>query len=322
MIKKGRFLYIISFLIFTSLFFLGVIIFIIIRELNYYNVIMSKYTLLCMSILFIASLVITLITLYNKKKIIIEKIDWDTFNSNKNYYRDIIKNYSVSELNYIDKFKLDKNQEYTSKLIELQREKFIRIVNNYIIVISEPTSDVDIKFVKSIKNNKVTINFEEYEALVINSALGKKLLERRERNLFAKLEIFGYILIEICIILLFYFSASKFVFDSFNKIGMINVIFMIISLLIIGISIYILFYDIRRNKSKLYRIAPKGKEIKEKLHQLKCFMQEYSKKDNNVSSNLLFWDEYIIYSVMFDINRNIQEEYTRLFIEKSGDNNE
>ena len=166
------------------------------------------------------------------------------------------------------------------------------------------------------------MSLEEYEELVISDALEKELLERRKRNIFVKFDWLVYITIEIGIILLFYFSASKFVFDSFNKIGRINVIFIIISLLIICTSIYILFYEIRRNKSKLYRITPKGKEINEKINQLKYFMQGYSKKDNNESSNLLFWDDYLIYSVMFGINKNVQEEYTRLFIENSGGNNE
>ena len=49
-----------------------------------------------------------------------KELDETDFEKNKNYYRDIIKNYSISVLNYIDNFTLDYNQSYTAKLLELQ----------------------------------------------------------------------------------------------------------------------------------------------------------------------------------------------------------
>ncbi len=54
-------------------------------------------------------------------------LDETDFDKNKKYYRDIIKNYGVSELNYIDKFKLEKKQSYTAKLLELENKNIIKI---------------------------------------------------------------------------------------------------------------------------------------------------------------------------------------------------
>ena len=58
-----------------------------------------------------------------------KKLDETDFEKNKKYYRDIIDNYSVSVLNYIDNFKLDYKQSYTAKLLELQNKKIIKIDN-------------------------------------------------------------------------------------------------------------------------------------------------------------------------------------------------
>ena len=71
------------------------------------------------------------------------------------------------------------------------------------------------------------------------------------------------------------------------------------------------------NKLKYYedklKLYEKGKEINAKLDGLKAFMEEFSNIDSKESKHLVLWEDYLIYSVMFDINKKIQEEYIKYF---------
>ena len=98
------------------------------------------------------------------RKIYKSKLDETDFEKNKDLYRNIIANYNTSTLNYIYNFKLDLKQSYTAKLLELQRKKIILIEDNTIRIINEPKEEIDIKFINSIKNNKITMSLDEYES--------------------------------------------------------------------------------------------------------------------------------------------------------------
>jgi len=66
-------------------------------------------------------------------------------------------------------------------------------------------------------------------------------------------------------------------------------------------------------KEKRYMRTEKGKEINRQLDGLKLFIKEFSNIDNKEAKYLFLWEDYLIYSVMFDINRKIQDEYSKYF---------
>ena len=64
-------------------------------------------------------------------------------------------------------------------------------------------------------------------------------------------------------------------------------------------------------------VSPKqAEEINKKLEGLKNFLKDFSKLDERTSEEIKLWDEYLIYSVMFNQNENIVNEYKNLIIIK------
>lgn len=241
------------------------------------------------------------------------KLDETDFEKNKNYFRDIIKNYSISALNYIDKFSLDKKQSYTAKLLELEKKKIIKIENNKIIKISDAIDELDIKFVNSIKDNKITMSLDEYENLIIKEAVSKDLIyqanifEYIKRNKFFK---FMFIIFIASFIFPFIVFMSDFNEAIFLTIIIITVL---CSVLISFFVIFIIAYSFNLATDKGYRRTEKGKEINSQLDGLKLFMDEFSNIDKKESKHLVLWEDYLIYSVMFNINKKIQNEYSKFF---------
>lgn len=244
------------------------------------------------------------------------RLDETDFEKNKKFYRDTVNNYSVSVLNYIDNFKLDYKQSYTAKLLELQKNKCITIKDDKIKVIKEPENELDKEFVKSIKDNKVTMSLYDYKKLVEEEALEKGLIT--PASLFGGLKDKKMrLIIAIVIIVMF---ALVFLVSFLQNTDLMNMLFLagVLSLLLIGFiffffMVYLFIYIGKILLERRYQRTEKGKEINLQLDGLKMFMEEFSNIKSKESKHLVLWDDYLIYSVMFNINEKIQNEYSKFF---------
>ena len=245
------------------------------------------------------------------------KLDETDFEKNKNLYRDIIENYSVSELNYIDKFKLDKKQSYTAKLLELQKKKIIEIKNDKINVIGEARDRIDKAFIGSIKNNKVTMPLNEYERLVISENLEKKLIEKPSGlNLFKDIKGIMFLVVIMFLIsgVVFFFVSNVSFEEVLEKYFVLFILtFLAFEYFLVFGFIYFFALIFKTASEPNYKRTKKGKEINRQLDGLKLFMEEFSNIENKEAKHLVLWEEYLMYSVMFNINKKIQDEYSKYF---------
>lgn len=244
-------------------------------------------------------------------------LDETDFEKNKNYYRDIIKKYGASELNYIDKFKLEKKQSYTAKLLELEKKKVIKIENEEILKIKEPDSLIDEKFVNSIKNNKITMPLSEYEDLIAEEAIEQGLITKA--SIFEKFKDKKVILIMTIVFALMYayviLSPSVQGADGVEEKIFLSLIWLMVigGIAFVFTIVFVIAYNINNAVINKYRRTDIGKEINLQLDGLKLFMEEFSNIESKESKHLVLWEDYLIYSVMFNINKNIQEEYFKYF---------
>lgn len=245
------------------------------------------------------------------------KLDESDFEKNKTLYRDTLKSYSSSVLNYIDNFKLDRKQSYTAKLLELEKNKIIKISGNKIEKIKEPYGELDKCFVSSINDNKVTMSINEYQKFVEKEALDKGLITNAS---FIETSKDKKIRIIITILFLLMFAGAILIaflqdtdFTSKIFIAIVLSIF-VVAFFIFFITVYnFLYVFMLLSREKHYIRTEKGKEVNKQLDGLKLFMEEFSNIDNKEAKYLFLWEDYLIYSVMFDINKKIQDEYSKYF---------
>lgn len=244
-------------------------------------------------------------------------LDETDFEKNKNYFRDIIKKYSISELNYIDEFKLDKKQSFTAKLLELEKKRIIKIENGKISKINKPDNILDVLFVNSINNNKVTMTLSEYEDLVEDKAIDDGLITKAnvfERFKDKKMLVIMTIIFTLITLYLFwvaYINGNEDL-EITIFISIFWIVFVIVHVCIFRIVFRKLYYTKNALFNK-YKRTDTGKQINLQLDGLKLFMKKFSNIEKKEAKHLVLWDEYLIYSVMFNINKEIQEEYSKYF---------
>lgn len=87
--------------------------------------------------------------------------------------------------------------------------------------------------------------------------------------------------------------------------------------------IYLLAYNVIQ--STLYLRTKKGEELNKKIEGLKKYIRDYSSLYEKGRKDLIIWEEYLIYSVIFDINDttivneisnliDIEHEYGRIYL--------
>lgn len=262
------------------------------------------------------------------KKYYKTKLSKNDFNKNIGYYRDILREYSADLLGYIDNMELKIPDVLVAMLLQLKLKGIINIENNKIYF----NDNIDINMlsnnerylINKVHNNKVVINnINEYKNLVIKEGLIKELLEEKEytkKHLEKDLRREGSIYV---IVIILYNLFWKFFPDSFY-IGDNYWVILLMIIIVFGPFIYFFGYPIyifskyapfyiKSNINPYFR-TKKAEDINKKLEGLKSFLKDFSKLDEREAKEIILWDEYLIYSVLFGHNDKIIDEYKELIV--------
>ncbi len=232
---------------------------------------------------------------------------------NESYYREIINKYSVATLSYIDDFNVS-NKDIIATILSLKLKKKISIDND-IKVINEDINgleDNEKYILDCLKDNKEII-FSKFKELVMIDCLNKKLIiNNNDYLLLRKRRIKRYIISYILVII-----TETIIFTQFNNINNLwlsLVIFILAVFLLLAIPfmpiigiIYLNASDVFNTLNPFYR-TKLGVKINKKIEGLKNYIKDFSNLENKKAKEIELWDEYLIYSVMFDINNKVVEE--------------
>lgn len=232
-----------------------------------------------------------------------ERLDKVDFTKNVDYFRDIIKQYSPGVLNYIDNFTIDRNT-IIATLMSLQLKGKI---DNELSIINEDITDLDEneKFIYNNISNLNKVDLHEFEKIIMKDCKKYNLLaEKKHKTLEVELRgIFAVIAIII---------INNILPNAINSNFWITAILMLIEVgAIIAMPILIvrfIAYVLMQSESPYIR-SNKAKELNENLEGLKKYLEDYSMIQERTEKELAVWEDYLIYSVIFNQNSNLIEEY-------------
>jgi hypothetical protein len=243
---------------------------------------------------------------YAIKKRISEKVDINVYNKNKDYYREIIEKYSPGEINYIYNFSLS-NNTIVGILLDLELKKKI-IINNYNIeILNNDNNNLNYSeqyIFKLLSENKLKyINYMELEDYVIKDCINDKLLINNNKYIKLKNTKKVYNLLKyILLILLIVIVLSK---------KSLLLICLITFLLLFIMTYYFTYANSLLNNE--YICSDMANELNYKLNGLKNFLNDFGNIKNKTNKELILWDEYLIYSVIFEININLINKMSKKF---------
>lgn len=253
------------------------------------------------------------ISKYQTRKFSLSKID---FINDKEIYREILKKYSVLGLSYIDDFKENIYKYSVIMLLNLELKNKIAIKDNGVEILDNTNLRESEEYVVSrIKNGIFEIeNPQEFISLAKkdgiedglvekNPGSGRKLTNKTTQDL-VKMGIKKAIIALIfAVILVLFFIILDLLGDG--PLGYISsILFMMLP---VFVAFFLLgnYFAYEINLKKVSYRTELGEDINIKLEGLKNYIKEYSYLNEKDKEYLKLWDEYLIYSVMFNQNEKI-----------------
>lgn len=257
------------------------------------------------------------------KKVIKEKLNEDDFKKSKEYFRDILQGYSMGELSWIDNFQLEFPKDIIAEILQLENKKVIKIGEEGILVDEAydktKLNQSQIHILDGIKNGKVkqtaTIGLEE---AITEDAIRDGLIE--EKNELKKRQIKRIVKSIIAFVIMN--IILRFVFLKIDGMYIENTGLVIIMIIGLGLGVVLTsFYPIVaiisyitysiKYKSNPYFRTEKGKELNKRIEGLKNYLKDYTLLDRQEKEGIVVWEDYLVYSVLFNQNRKIIEKYKR-----------
>ncbi len=234
----------------------------------------------------------------------VQKLDKVDFLGSKELYRDILETYSPVTLSYIDQMNYDPVVAVTAGLLRLENKKYIKLNNGEIEFLKEDDYNMSMSeryIYGRLKRGKKEIEaktlwndilYDGYKSGILEehrSTMDFKIIGRSALLLFA-LSIFANILKGI-----------------FGKLG--EGLGALVVILVWG---FFCAYQIYNEEKSGYR-TNEAIELNSKLEGLKTFLKEYSTLHDRDSDEIVLWEDYLIYSVIFRQNKKIISEYKKYF---------
>ena len=220
----------------------------------------------------------------------------------------------MCELSWIDDFKLE-HKDIIAEILQLQNKKVIT-VNEDTIIINEDYDTTNLKqsqqyILENIQNGKL-MNINEFvlKEKVKEDALQDELIEakndlKKRQIKQIIISILLFIIVNIIDRLIFInLSGNLIMFFIAVAISIIIAIYPIISIISFIVTTI-------RYKMDSYFRTEKGNELNRQIEGLKLFLEDYTLLDKQDKEAIALWEEYLAYSVLFNQNKKIVEQYKK-----------
>lgn len=262
-----------------------------------------------------------------KKRLAYKKISHLDFEKEKVYFREIIQKYSISELSFIDGFKLDNPKDIISVLLKFERNKIIEIKDDKIVVLDYDDSKLKYseKYLLShIDDGYLKLKDDlDYIYAVQDDCESDKLIEKipvdeRYSGFMSEMKSMG-LFYKITIILLEIGSGGLFLLPFISAIlgwvALLVILSLVLGILMAIIMIIVCLFKAFKHSGSIqvdHKLLDDGRVIHSKLEGLKYYLKDFDKLDKEESQSVMIWDDYLMYSVMFGFNKKIIDKYRSL----------
>lgn len=235
---------------------------------------------------------------------------------NDNYYRNLLKEYPVGVLGYIRDFNVNES-ELVGTILSLELKNKI-IIEDKIEIKDSSLDDLSLSesyVLECLVSNKQINLFDFTQKIKEDSLKLDLLMEKKDYKKKRNIKIVLSIIFIIVLSLISNLGVplfNTFVSGKSEVLVLVSLIIIFGAFLlgflvpIIGI-VRIFVYSIMTRLDPYVR-NKKAMELNEKLNGLENFLKDFSIIHQRNSKELILWKDYLIYSVIFEDNKELKEE--------------
>lgn len=220
---------------------------------------------------------------------------------NDNYYREIIYKYSPGVLDYIDDFEIGNN----TIIAILMGLNLKGIINDDFKIVKNDFSDLDEseKYICTHINELKYIEMKNLKSAIIQDCKKRRLLEEykpeKAKNHSPRLMLVFFVGI----------AVISFILAKINIILLSVFLFLLMSIVMVYVIYNVVFGVVDYMETFQFIRCNEGEKINERLEGLKNYLKDFTSIENKSQEELVIWEDYLIYSVIFNQNKKIIKEY-------------
>jgi len=229
-------------------------------------------------------------------------------NINKNsleYYRDILTDISPLLVSYVENYHLRYKTDIVAFLLKMYADGKINFQDGKVIKDEKAILSRDelriyhittLKFSNAVK--KARLEDEMYKEAVENG-----YIEEKQNKTLQKLMsyISAVLVLGAIFILVVIYVINELDLPILPSIVIGIIIFIFLFCLLCVLTGYV-------NYNKGYVLTPKGADLREKIFGLKRFIKDFSMLNQKEKEDVMLWDDFLVYSVIFGQNKKIKRD--------------
>ena len=265
------------------------------------------------------SLPITIIYFVERNVSIRIKRDNKKYTTEENilYYRELLDNISPAVISIVDNYKIEPKKDALAGILKLVLSGHVKMDNNTLEVIDKETESLSIsqkELYNMIRDGKLDdIETEAWKTECYREATNEGYVYLiQDLNQKHAGEHFIKGIIKFMVI----FISSIALIMILNALDVIILTMFLILFLIVFSGFYIpyligytIYYLLRKSD---FRYTEKGEKTKNRIEGLKRFINDYSSLDEKDKKEVVLWDDYLIYAVLFEQNKSIIKDMLKL----------
>ena len=265
------------------------------------------------------SLPITIIYFVERNVSIRIKRDNTKYTTEENilYYRELLDNISPAVISIVDNYKIEPKKDALAGILKLVLSGHVKMDNNTLEVIDKETESLSIsqkELYNMIRDGKLDdIEAEAWKTECYREATNEGYVYLiQDFNQKHAGEHFIKGIIKFMVI----FISSIALIMILNALDVIILTMFLILFLIVFSGFYIpyligytVYYLLRKSD---FRYTEKGEKTKNRIEGLKRFIKDYSSLDEKDKKEVVLWDDYLIYAVLFEQNKSIIKDMLKL----------
>ena len=231
------------------------------------------------------------------------------------YYRELLDGVSPATISILDNLEMEERKDLSAGLLKLILSGHLVIENNILKVTDKSTkglSSSQMRLYRLISDGSFTKqDYSNWKKECYNEAVNTRLVKKNLSGEEAFTKIMSRWMTIVIIILVIHFTLGdlqyefaktmpSFLFILLELMSFVTVACMVIAPIYLILHL-VWYYAFRHDYGRTYL----GNKEKDRIEGLKRFIKDYSLLDQKSKEEVVLWDDYLIYAVLFENNTKI-----------------
>jgi len=226
------------------------------------------------------------------------------------YYRDILTGVSPLLVGYLENYHLKYETDIAAILLKMYKDEKIDFQDGEVIKGKEEITSPDEIKVYNLIISKHTKDEKEtkLEDEMYKEAKKSGYIAEEKSKSFPSIFMYIFSCLGACEVIVLAVLVSQSFIPSYGNVWKFSPLVAVAVTIAVLFAFFLYISTGYVNYNRGYVLTPKGADLREKIFGLKRFIKDFSMLSQKEKEDVMLWDDFLIYSVIFGQNKKIKRD--------------